>query len=448
MAPKIISHNDIVGDSGIAFIHTIVNDMGFVWTPTGLEAGIDGYIEIRDANSGEVANLIIQVQSKATEKDFQSENSDGHDYYCNARDLDYWLGGNAPVILVRSRPSTKEAYWVSIKDYFKDLSRRKSGKIHFNKANDKFDVNCREALLRLATPKDSGFYLAAIPKKEKLYANLLKLNKFADKIYLAETDFRDYKILSAKLREMSGNIGSEWILKNRRILSLHNLEEYPWSEICDQGTVEPFDTSEWSDSCDVDFQNDFKRLLNQCLKEKLKPDVRYHKGNDYFHFTATEGLSKREVTYKSLVQNASREVFRAYPKKNDANQIGYCRHSAFIGSFLKIDGSWFLEITPTYHFTHEGRRPHKYREDLLKRIKEIERNPAVLGQVVMWADYLRGKPDLFAKPYPFLTFGSLMCFDIDTGLDDNLWLHREGKEESRFIQSSNNQFLLFDAPSE
>jgi hypothetical protein len=448
MAPKIISHSDIVGDSGIALIHTIVNGMGFVWTPTGLEAGIDGYIEIRDATSGEVANLVIQVQSKATEKDFQSETLGGLDFYCKARDLDYWLGGNAPVILVRSRPSTKEAYWVSIKDYFKDLSRRKSGMIHFNKTRDKFDANCRNALLKLATPKDSGFYLAALPKNEKLYSNLLKIDSFTDKIYLAETDFRDYKILSAKLREMGGNISSEWILKNKRILSLHNLEEFPWSGICDQGTVEPFDTSEWADSCDADFQNDFKRLLLQCLKEKLKPDVRYHKENDYFHFTATEGLSKREVAYKSLVQNTSREVFRAYPKKNDANQIGYCRHSAFIGRFLNVDGSWYLEITPTYHFTHEGRRQHRYHQDLLKRIKEIERNPAVLGQVVMWADYIRGKQNLFTKPYPFLTFGSLMCFDTDTGLDDDLWLHREGKEESKFIQSPDNQLFLFGAASE
>lgn len=33
------------GDKGIALIHRIVNDMGFVWNAIHLEAGIDGIIE-------------------------------------------------------------------------------------------------------------------------------------------------------------------------------------------------------------------------------------------------------------------------------------------------------------------------------------------------------------------------------------------------------------------
>jgi hypothetical protein len=110
MSPKKISHQDITGDRGIALIHSIVGEMGFVWNPTGLEAGIDGYIEIRDAITGEMTNFIIQVQSKATDKDFQAETADSFDYYCDSRDIDYWLGGNAPVILIRSRPSSNEAY--------------------------------------------------------------------------------------------------------------------------------------------------------------------------------------------------------------------------------------------------------------------------------------------------------------------------------------------------
>ena len=44
--------------------------MGFLWNPTGLEAGIDGYIEIRDDATSEVTNCIIQVQSKATSSPF------------------------------------------------------------------------------------------------------------------------------------------------------------------------------------------------------------------------------------------------------------------------------------------------------------------------------------------------------------------------------------------
>ncbi len=128
MSRKKMGRGDVIGDQGIALIHQIVSDMEFVWNELHLEAGIDGIIEIRDPVSEEVTNNIIQVQSKATAGPFSAEDAHGFAYYCSEKDLEYWLGGNAPVILVRSRPSTREAYWVSIKDYFTDLKRGKNEK--------------------------------------------------------------------------------------------------------------------------------------------------------------------------------------------------------------------------------------------------------------------------------------------------------------------------------
>lgn len=70
---KKIGRSDIIGDQGIALIHRLVLDMGFVWNSTGLEAGIEGYIEIRDEATGEVTNCVLQVQSKATSLPFATE---------------------------------------------------------------------------------------------------------------------------------------------------------------------------------------------------------------------------------------------------------------------------------------------------------------------------------------------------------------------------------------
>ena len=106
---KKISRSDIIGDKGIALIHRLVLDMGFVWNPTGLEAGIDGYIEIRDEATGEVTNCILQVQSKATAAPFAAETDTGFHFVCDERDLDYWLGGNAPVILIVSLVPTQRS---------------------------------------------------------------------------------------------------------------------------------------------------------------------------------------------------------------------------------------------------------------------------------------------------------------------------------------------------
>jgi hypothetical protein len=157
---KKIHPNSMIGQKGINLLERKVLEMGFVWYPSsGIEAGIDGIIEIRDSETGNMSNAIIQVQSKATEKPFQAETSEGFDYLCEERDLNYWLEGNTPVILVVSRPNTEEIYWISIKDYFRDVTLRKTRKVHFNKQQDKFDQACRMALASLAAPQGIGLFI-------------------------------------------------------------------------------------------------------------------------------------------------------------------------------------------------------------------------------------------------------------------------------------------------
>jgi hypothetical protein len=92
----------------------------------------------------------------------------------------------------------------------------------------------------------------------------------------------------------------------------------------------------------------------------------------------------------------------------------------------------------------DGHRISYLSSDLLKGIKRIERNPAVMGQVLMWAAYLKDPWDLYTEPYPFLGFGELIQFDLDNGIDDSLWLGSEDADEISVIESSNNQLTLFD----
>src|SRR5213079_1185401 len=60
----------------------------------------------------------------------------------------------------------------------------------FDKERDRFDVSCRERLVRLAVPRDSGIYIAPPPKPEQLVSNLLEVITYPRKIYVAATDFR------------------------------------------------------------------------------------------------------------------------------------------------------------------------------------------------------------------------------------------------------------------
>lgn len=85
---KTILQTSLTGQKGVNLIERIVLGMGFLWYPTqGIDAGIDGIVEIRDSVTGEVSNSILQLQSKATTKLFQGETEYGFDYTCDTRDL-------------------------------------------------------------------------------------------------------------------------------------------------------------------------------------------------------------------------------------------------------------------------------------------------------------------------------------------------------------------------
>ncbi len=54
MSAKKIHANSIIGQQGVNLIERVVLGMGFAWYPSGgVEAGIDGTIEIRGAVTGD-----------------------------------------------------------------------------------------------------------------------------------------------------------------------------------------------------------------------------------------------------------------------------------------------------------------------------------------------------------------------------------------------------------
>src|SRR6266851_5554608 len=132
---KRIGRSDIIGEQGIAHIRRVVLDMGYMFYQTGgVEAGIDGYIELRDQSTGEVRNLILQVQGKATERDrLPAETADSFEWPCTEVDIAYWLHGTAPVLLVVVQTTTNRAYWKSIKDYFRDAVAVQNHRVIFHK---------------------------------------------------------------------------------------------------------------------------------------------------------------------------------------------------------------------------------------------------------------------------------------------------------------------------
>ena len=189
-------------------------------------------------------------------------------------------------------------YWACIQDRFKDLVARKSRKICFDKNRDRFDFNARADIARLAIPKDSGFYLAPPPKRERLYSNLLGVSHYAPEIFVARTDLRLRIQMWDALRDITQEPRGDWVLTDKTLVSFHDLAEEPWRQLCDLGTVENFDSDEFAFAEDEVQVSTFTQLLYATLREKLKPDhIRYDHEFRYYHFTPTRELTPRRIAY-------------------------------------------------------------------------------------------------------------------------------------------------------
>lgn len=442
--PKKIAKQDITGEKGIALIQTRCLEMGLVFRAERVfDAGVDGTIEIREAATGVMRNYRINVQSKATEGRFTSETGQTFTYTVEERDLNYWLGGNLPTILVRSRPDTSEAYWVWVDGYFKDPERRKSRKIEFHKEKDRFDATAYAGLLEVAEQGIPGAYVQTAPRNETLVSNLMRLASFSDTIYVAPTalDLRTHVLAALG---QPPEVGEEWILRSGMIYSFYNLTEPVWRNVCDSGAVEPLPSSEWADSDELPKQGEFVDLMNRALDEKLLTDgIYYNQADDLYYFELRGDQPRIEGSGKSGPGRTVIEVYENVRKK-DKKVFKYYRHYALKTRWTRVDGEWYLELTPTYYFTSDGNNKYTFHENQLRGIKRIEKNPAVRYLVEFWGHFLSKSPDIFGKTYPFLSFGALKTFPVDFGFDDASWKVVDEEELPKDLLD----MPLFETPEE
>lgn len=420
--PKQLTRQALLGQQGVVLIEKIVLEMGARWSPSGqLEAGIDGHIELFDASGNALSQLLL-VQSKAHKGSFHRETETTFEFPCSARDVEYWVKFNAPVLLVVSRPSTGEAYWVSVQSYFSDPRNRRRRTITFDKVQNRLTKDSLADLLAESAPADSGVQLGPSPRDERLVSNLLPVTALPRFIYVAETPHRRRQPIWDEFKKNGIRAGNRFLLKGKRIIGFEDLDEHCWHEVCDRGTVEKFDTREWSDSSDPDRLREFTELLCQAVHEKLYPVARYRNDLETFVWSAPKSGDTQRVRYGSLKRDSRMAAFTKYSGTSKDRLFTWYRHMAFKGRFRKVDGDWCLEITPTYVFTSDGRRLDRFHSQRLAGIKRLEGNRAVLSQVLFWADLLRREEELFNPRDSVLSFGELKAIELPFGIVDPLWL--------------------------
>jgi Domain of unknown function (DUF4365) len=440
--PKKATQTQNTGQQGVNLVEEYVLRMNFVWNPIHFESGIDGVIEIVETATGAATNRIVQVQVKATAMEFQSENPEALSFSCEPGHIDYWLRGNAPVILIVCRPLTREAYWKDVKAYFSDPANLKRSTVRFDKKKDKFDASTAPQLANLAQP-EGGLHLGPLPKPEKLISNLFPLEFFPPTIWSGASTHKSREEFTETLKNRPKEESHlrEFFLTGTTIYSFLDLTKAPLAKFVETGTVETNPSEDWAITENPDFKRNFVQLLNRCLRQFCHDQkIAFSPEKELFYFMWENKKQGRRIRAQSLKNLGIQSVAEWHKSAINEND-GYFRHKAFECNFVRYDDQWFLEITPTYHFTSDGRTEYWNAKTLLAGIKRLDRHQAVRGNLLMWR-HIFSEPDL-TKGYKLLRFGSPLEFDSSAGIDDVAW-QRTGvieieSEEDETTESENTE---------
>jgi len=298
--PKRISTADIIGRRGVALAESAVLRLGFLFHETGgVEGGTDGFIELRNPQTGQISAQFLPFQVKTTERDrYTAETDTTFEYVVTPRDLAYWLAGNTPVVLFLVRLEDQSIYWKSIPEAFPNETARQERRVYIDKRTDRLDETAGDGLTALAAQARPGTYMPASRMVEPLVPNLLRVC-FPQRLYLASTELSAPGDIRESLISETDDPPEEWVLKGGQILSFRDLSAAPWTAVCDEGTVEDFDVSEWAEADDDDMQRDFVWLLRNALRARFSSDLWYQRERDILFFRPGRERIERALSYRS-----------------------------------------------------------------------------------------------------------------------------------------------------
>lgn len=230
---------------------------------------------------------------------------------------------------------------------------------------------------------------------EESFANIIPLRHFPEPLYVAPahatTKAAMWALLNANAPQVKDFIPNAWTVHDKMFYGFVDPERSRLKTVVDIGAVEQLDAKEWAFSQDPNWRRLFVQLLNGALSDDLSAQgVRYFKDQDHYAFLGWPDEPDRTLKYQNLKVRSTVTVVMHYERTSQTGKkYTYQRHNAFQGRFRLLGGDWYLEITPTYRFTFDGKRLTGSHESLLSGIKRLERNRSVLSQILQWQAVLR-----------------------------------------------------------
>ncbi len=272
---------------------------------------------------------------------------------------------------------------------------------------------------------------------ETLSANLLEFY-FPQTLYIAELVpdvFDGKKIRNQRkavgnyVRSQERSVPSDYEVSGGRLITFHNLEDgdNPFAFLIDEGTVEPFQPSDYFD-VDVDHERVFKSLLRFSLQQKLyRHRVLWKHIEGLFIFLPIEDADNtRTITWFGQ-KKATRSVFERKYKKHEPEKVLSTRHFSFSVSFVRVDSDWYLSITPDWFFSYGDQyRQSAFGDKLISGKKKRETNRSVFDHFRFLCSWLKDldSEDLFsddAMSSPQITFGQILQYGGGRYLNEDLW---------------------------
>lgn len=427
---KTITRQQIAGSQGEAFVRERAHDMGFLFNPYGQpEAGIDGLLELRDPDTGEVKGQLLAVQVKTRDDGtYTAETETTFEYLLDPRDVEYWRQGNLPTIIVLVHLGRKEAYWKNVDAGTGPGTRR----LLFDKAKDRFDKDARNAIAALCVSKGGwGVWFPPLQGGEPGHLNMVEV-VLPETVFVAAALYKTGRQALAELLAAEARPPYDWVIRGGQFLSFIDPRGGPLEVVIDAGSVEEIPTEEIAFTDDEADERTFIEVLRRTLGGQLDGLLSFSRDQKAFYFAAMPGVIDRTYHYVSLKQKTSADVVKKYEKDG---KLKYVRHHAFEPRFWRLGDRWMMSVTPTFVFTWDGFRPDRFASGRLAGKKQREYNSSLLGQFVMWRKFLTGlgapapSAELFALEElvkdAVLRFQALDLMALPRGVPDELWRSSE-----------------------
>ena len=420
---KTITDSQIIGAQGESFVSERAHAMGFMFSRYGpVEAGIDGFLEIRDPETNVAKGQLVAVQVKTKASgSYTAETESGFEYLMDTNDVAYWKGCNLPVIIVLVHLGQRSAFWKNVDAGEGSDNRR----LHIDKSKDVFDVDARDRIINLCVNKGGfGVYFPPFKTNENGHLNMLEV-LLPESIFVAMSPFKNGRHALWELLNYEDRPPDDWVIKEGQLLSFRNPKEGPLSHIVDTSTVEKIATEDIAFPEDEADEYRFIELLRRTLGAQLDGILAFNREQRAFYFTAIQGAIERVYVYRSLKQHTSAKVVKRYAKDG---KLKYIRHNAFEPRFWRIGERWLLSVTPTFVFTWDGFHSDKFASGRLAGKKQREFNSSLMGQFAMWRHLLvnSGETDISLFEPNFdrervLNFKVLNPLSLPSAVPDDVW---------------------------